>query len=510
MNDFENLSLAATYEIDNSFDSEKFIKMRLRVCHDGKNPNGSFFSIDTIESARESLKNAWVLAHVIYDEDEDDLDFGSHDMHIEDHQMKDHEGEQKLIYDEQIIGIIPETNNYEINKFDGRNYVYCDCFISRDYSNYATDIIERDKTVNLSMEIIVDAGHYCKQDKTYHIDAFRYRGVTFLGRKVGTGMLKAAGTTECFSKENALFMLDELREELERYQTVKVDDNPVKEGGLSDLNQDRINEILGEYGFALEELTFEITEEMTEEEFRANLDIVKDEQEAFALQGQIVEELCEQLSAERIECEWGSYARYWFVDYDPEVSMVYCYDVEDWKLYGFAYSLEGDAITIDFESKARKKFIIADFVDGSSEQFNFAQIVNDITTAMNESRAQLQAEYDSYMESHATTNEEVEELRNFQAERLEADHRAAVDVALAEFTDLEENEEFAALLENAYNYENLEELVRDCYVIRGKAVKPTFSAKPVKAATVKIPVETKTEEVDTEPYGGLFSIFSQK
>lgn len=509
MNDFENLSLATTYEIDDSFDSEKFIKMRLRVCHDGKNPNGSFFSVDTLESARESLKNAWVLAHVIYDDDEEDLDFGSHDMHIEDHQMKGHEGERKVVYDEQIIGIIPESNNYAVAEFDGRKYVYCDAFVSVPYGNYASDIIQRDKTVNLSMEIDVDAGHYCKQDKTYHIDAFRYRGVTLLGKKVGTGMLKAAGTIESFSKENALSMLDELREELEKYQTVKVDNNPDKEGGLSALNKDRINEILGEYGFAIEELTFEITEEMTEEEFRANLDTVKEEREAFALQGQIVEELNEQLSTEMVECEWGSYSRYWFVDYDPEVSMVYCYDVEDWKLYGFAYSLEGDAITIDFESKARKKFVIADFVDGSAEHFSFAQIVNDITTSMNETRAQLQAEYDSYVESHATANEEVEALRSFQTERLETEHKAAVDAVLAEFADLAENEEFASLTANAYSYENIEDLTRDCYVIRGKAVKPTFAAKPAKPAAIKIPVEPKADEIE-EPYGGLFSIFSQK
>ena len=43
---------------------------------------------------------------------------------------------------------------------------------------------------------------------------------------------------------------------------------------------------------------------------------------------------------------------------------VYCWDRNDWLLYGFGYKLNGDSVVIDFESKKRKKYTIVDFDEG--------------------------------------------------------------------------------------------------------------------------------------------------
>ena len=51
LSELNNVSLAVTYDLDESFDTDRFIKMRLRVCHDGVNPNGSNFNVDDMNSA---------------------------------------------------------------------------------------------------------------------------------------------------------------------------------------------------------------------------------------------------------------------------------------------------------------------------------------------------------------------------------------------------------------------------------------------------------------------------
>jgi hypothetical protein len=88
--ELQNVSLSTTYEIDNSFDSDKFVKIWLRVAHDGINPNRSAFTLNCIEDAKESIYNIPILANVIFDEN-GVPQFNGHDMHIEDEVLADAE-----------------------------------------------------------------------------------------------------------------------------------------------------------------------------------------------------------------------------------------------------------------------------------------------------------------------------------------------------------------------------------------------------------------------------------
>lgn len=83
---------------------------------------------------------------------------------------------------------------------------------------------------------------------------------------------------------------------------------------------------------------------------------------------QFLEQLCEALSvAKYTDPDWGELRKYLYMDFDYELSEVYCYDCEDWKLYGFSYSMNGDNVIIDFGSKKRKKISIVDFDEGSAD-----------------------------------------------------------------------------------------------------------------------------------------------
>ena len=212
--ELQHLSLATTYEIDESFDSEKYIKMRLRVCHDGINPNKSNFVVSDMEKAKDSIKNIPILANVIVDEN-GEVQFGGHDMTIEPSKIK--EGDYKVIYQEIPIGLVPETCNHEIAQYNGKNYVFVDGYVWREYSNYAEDIIERDEDIKLSMEILVDEFSFNAKEKVFNITDYRYQGITFLNKDFGTGMENALATTRTFeekTKQRFILMMEELKETL--------------------------------------------------------------------------------------------------------------------------------------------------------------------------------------------------------------------------------------------------------------------------------------------------------
>lgn len=212
-------SLEVKYDLDDNFDSDRFIKMRLRICHDGVNRNGSNFTVENFKDAESTLANIPILANVLFDED-GTPQFGGHDMTIEKNKL---EGDAyKMIYQEVPIGVVPETCNPEIKEFEGKQYVYADAYIWRGYSNYAEDIINRDKDIKLSMEITVDDCAFDTEKNVYNVNKYRYRGITFLGNDLQTGMVDAMATTNFTedSKEKMIVMMKELKDVLEKFSAV--------------------------------------------------------------------------------------------------------------------------------------------------------------------------------------------------------------------------------------------------------------------------------------------------
>jgi len=522
---FNQASLVTTYEVDESFDNEKYIKMRLRVCHDGVNPNNSKFTISDIDKARNSLKNIPILAHVINEGDE--LDFGGHDMALEEDKMN--EGEYRIVYKEIPIGIVPESNNYTIEKYNDKNYVYVDCWIFRGYSNYAEDIIERDKDIKLSMEILVDAYYYDDRDKTYQITDFRYKGITLLGKKHGTGMEHAMGTIKSFSTEDIDFMSREVEEliaklnkghdsenKVDIYEAQK---NVIKEG----VDLDEKMKLLEDYNLSVERLDFSI-DDLDLEELKVKLEEFKSKaenkdksaEEDFALTGQLIEELVNNLaSIETIESEWGQISRYIFVECDIDKQEVYFWDRNDWKLYGASFMRSGDAVKIDMETKQRMKFAIVPFEGEIDSDFSLRSVFDDIlekaTSLLEEKFNALQSEFETYKSQHITPESEVEELRQFKQNKLSEEYEAAVEAIFSIYEEeLANNEEFIALKSN-YSEMSTEDIEKECDAILGRQVRKqsqTFSKKTNKNIVApKLPVHTPDRDVQV--YGGIFSVYGK-
>lgn len=493
--ELQHLSLATSYEIDDNFDSEKFIKMRLRVQHDGINPNKSNFELSDIEKAQDSIKNIPILANVTIDEN-GDYQFGGHDMEI----TESEDGKEQLTYKETPIGVVPESCNYSIDKFNGKNYVFCDAYIWKGYSNRSQDIIEREKDIKLSMEIWVDSYSYDAKQKVYNITDYRYTGITFLNKDYGTGMEHALATTGTFSEESNkdkfIIMMQELKETLESYNTNQ------EKGGSKKVNEKQ--ELIEKYGLTIESLDFSIEELSLEElenklkEFTSNANDVGDPEntnsdetfegnneenhepekfiKSFELSHSDIRYALYQLLApvEAEDNEW------YFIDqvFDDK------FEYMNWdgnKIYRQNYIKDGDSVS--FESDRIEVFQVR------------------LTKAEKDALDQLQGNY-SELET------EVNTLRDYK-QTIETEQRNEAEKELySQFPHLEDNEEFKKLKENASNF-TLEQLEKEIAYIALK-VDGKFSKKQEGNATIKVGVNfSKKDNKGDSCYGDLFDKYGK-
>jgi hypothetical protein len=119
----------------------------------------------------------------------------------------------------------------------------------------------------------------------------------------------------------------------------------------------------------------------------------------------------------------------------------------------------------------------------------------------------LQTEFSTYKETYKTAESDVETLRTYQVEKLATERKDAEDTIFAQFTELNDTEDFKTLKENAKNYD-LEALTDKCFSIKGR-LNSNFSLNTSKPkSTVKIAVDTISNK--TDPYGGLFETYGNK
>lgn len=268
-------------------------------------------------------------------------------------------------------------------------------------------------------------------------------------------------------------------------------------------------ELAAQYGIQIETLDYSL-DDYTVEELKEKFEAMKQEQNdaagtepeanaetgTYALTGNILEELCRALEAVTITREWGECARYWYVDCDFDAGEVYCWDVSDWLLYGFAYSMNGDSVMIDFDSKKRMKYVIEEFEgeQASPVAALFAAMEQRVTDA-----SQWEQKYTDASGRIESLESELTELRAFREQAENDAAEEAREQIFARFADLDGIEAFERLREDcaAMSVEDIEE---KCYAIRGRNSGMKFALED---KTPKL-IVTKTAQA-AEPYGGLFA-----
>lgn len=261
------LNLPLSYSVA-AFDSDRFVKLRVKVMHSGLNLNGSTFDSAAIEKAQSSIANIPLLAFVKKQDGEETVDFGGHEFEI-----KISENGIRYVYLGRPIGIVPESNNYsfELDEETGKMFVFVDAYVWRDYANEALDIIEKDEAKKVSMEIRVN-DYDETETATFNITDYSYTGIAILGNDVQEAMIGAKAEIAEFSetKQALLELIFSLKEELNKEFETTTDENTQENEEFEIANNEDTTVETENVEIAVEEEDFQSEEPSIEVESEEN------------------------------------------------------------------------------------------------------------------------------------------------------------------------------------------------------------------------------------------------
>ncbi|WGU92055.1 hypothetical protein QJQ58_15695 [Paenibacillus dendritiformis] len=414
-----------SYEIED----DRFLQIKIWICHTGKNHNGSYFSKEVITDAIPSLANTPILAF-IEENSEGEKDFSDHRQIL----VKEN-GEMKLKYLGQPIGIIPETNNakFEMRLCDDgleREYLVCDGLVWQNKWDDPIDIFNRDVIKNQSMELHSDYEGDWGEDKLFHFTKFKFYGACALGDSVIPAMQNS--TIEAQISSNTIKSFT--KSKLKQFTSYLKVDRAISEKG----------------GTGMENTNFTLTLNQLRDKIRA------------------------ELKKEKKIDSWGyEYNKYWFIDADE--SKVYAEDPkDDYRLVSFNFSISGDQVIIDFNSKARVKISYVPLDNNNTESNTIFEIASqdrlsyEVTTKEREVERKFEA-----------TSAEVNRLREFERVTLEKERKIAESELFEQFSSQLTEEELKPLKESA-SKTSLEDIEMQLYALVGKKNAKFSSRQKVK------------------------------
>ena len=248
---------------DFSLNNPDFHLVKLRIMSSGENYNGSSFTIDSLNKAKDSVAYTPILANIVERED-GELDANGHDIDFE---MKaDYKGNIsfKETYIERPVGVF--LNNSTEIKYDEENdvnYIQAYGIIWKTYSSMY-DILKRDEVKDVSVEVEVINGQF-RDDGYYEIQEYNILATTILGN----GNLPAIENSRIefnFSQDN------DYRSKLEQVDILLQNFN--KKGGGKGMDE---NKELEQEEFAEEEaVEIPVIDEPQQEEFAEEDEIEED------------------------------------------------------------------------------------------------------------------------------------------------------------------------------------------------------------------------------------------
>ena len=475
-----------------------------RAFHDHINLNKSEIKEQDFNDNLPSSNLRPILANIVKDEETGELDFGSHDFHIEKIIQTDQNGSEtvleKTIYDEQPIGVIDGSKTtIEYDEEAKVNRAVLHGYLYNEYCQDAIDILNRRGTVDCSVELVIREMSFDASSKVLVLNDFYVSGLTLLSAKTKPGMAGSNFKIEDFSIDNDYLkftnQLNELQAKLDELEARFIINNSSRRE-----EEIEVENIKDNFEEVTEEEVTE-TEETTEEEAEVKEDNAcgggsgskkkkkkkcSEENESMIRSYEISHDdiryaLYNLLSSyEELDNEWyyitGVYDAYFVYE-----------SCNAGKIYGQKYTKDNDVVAFDGERYILHKEYLTDL--------EYAEIQN-----MRSNYAELKA----YKEN--TENEKL----HAQREEIINSEKYAV---LAEKNESGEfiNEKFAKLVSEMDNY-SLTDLEMQIKVIHSDYITEhsTFSEhieKPEKKTVSKKQFSNpeKKDTKKTSRYGNLFS-----
>ena len=178
-----------------------------RAFHDHINLNKSEIKEQDFKDNLPSSNLRPILANIKKDEETGELDFGSHDYHIEKLKEVDENGKEftveKTVYDEQPIGVIDGSKtSIEYDEEAKVNRAVLHGYLYNEYCQDAIDILNRRGTVDCSVELVIRQMSMDGKTKSLVLNDFYVAGLTLLSAKTKPGMAGSNFKIEDFSLEN--------------------------------------------------------------------------------------------------------------------------------------------------------------------------------------------------------------------------------------------------------------------------------------------------------------------
>ena len=245
-----------------------------RAFHDKVNLNKSKIETEVFENNLPSSHLRPILAHITRDKETNELDFGSHDFHIETVIEKDKDGNdievEKIVYDEQPIGVIDGSKNtIEYDEEANVNRAVLYGYLYNDYCQDAIDILNRRGTVDCSIELSIRAMSFDAKEKVLVLDDFYVSALTLLSAKVNPGMAGSNFKIEDFAIKNNSTKFDKDKKLIEILE--KLDKT------LTNFNIDGSKESEETYG--KEEIVVENQEILVNEEVAETEEVITNSEE---------------------------------------------------------------------------------------------------------------------------------------------------------------------------------------------------------------------------------------
>ena len=482
----------------------RFINVTIDVLHTGGNLNGSRFEKEVVDRAAKSIANTPILGY-IEQNDDDELDFKGHE-----HELIVDEDGIRYVYAGSAYGVIPESCNPRwVSRDDGtgktREYLRVDGLLWTKFDD-SCGIFERDVVKGQSMEITNMEG-YVDKDGYYVVQNFDFDGCCVLSttdpqiRPAMTGSTVTANFTAATIASQVKDMLAEYTA-LQRSESSK--EAQIDNFAKGDDCLKEKEEILASYGIDASTLEFSL-EEITIEELKAKCEEMAATKSAEPEEPQgepesepaaepaaepaepdppaepegaaeqeggepaadyslnlrdKLNEVNEAISAETMIDPWGyEVSRYWLQDVQDDLVVVM--DCQDWKIYSFTFTMDGDNVKVDFASKKRMKVRYEAWDEGSADMgvpalystmSDKAKEQTEKLEAANKQYSELKAEYDemkpkydAYVAAEAAAAKEEENAKREQLfavmdQKLDgdADYAKLRDNKTMEFTVLED------------------------------------------------------------------------
>ena len=519
-----------------------------RAFHDHINLNKSEIKEQDFKDNLPSSNLRPILAHIVKDEKTGELDFGSHDSHVEKVIEIDEDGKEftveKVVYDEQPIGVIDGSKtSIEYDEEAKVNRAILHGYLYNEYCQDAIDILNRRGTVDCSVELVIRQMSMDGKTKSLVLNDFYVAGLTLLSSKTKPGMAGSNFKIEDFSLESKTFdfekQLIEMQAKLNELEARFNINNSMKGGKATVEIKDNKN---------FEEVTE--TEKVTETEATTDEVTVSEEESEKTVDKTSEENSVEEKETDEVTTEEVEES----VDEDTEVkednacggggsgskkkkknsseesqtnTTVECSYTVNGESKKFAVSLQEkiyaiqDLVNVTYAEADNTYYgvsvyedyvVMCDYWSGryfkqsyTSENDNYSLVGDRIEVFAEFVTADEQSKLDDMRSNYSSI---VEELNTYKSAEIYADKMTVFEDEA--FADYLETDEFKALMsDESVNQYSKEELAEKADATLGKLVKKnktfSFASTETKKRVNRVAFNAEKETEDTyKPYGDLF------